>query len=405
MEEKLLSDAPGKVTFFNLLLPSAAGTDRQTYSFSRSVMSMKRASRALGLFSGGLDSILAIKLVQEQGIEVTGLHCVSPFFGKPDKVPYWRGIYGLEIEIVDVSADFVSMLARGPEHGFGSVFNPCVDCKILMLKRVRAIKEACGADFIISGEVLGQRPMSQRRDTLNIIRRDAGVKDMLLRPLSARHLDQTEAELLGLIDRERLLGISGRGRKDQMILAKRMALPEIPTPGGGCRLTEKENARSYWPVLAYTPSPTVADFSLANTGRQYWHVEGEGGAFRLVIGRNQEDNTKIMQLASERDILFKIGDFPGPIGLGRFFGTEWPPEAVFSAAAFIASYSAKAVLHAGKSLAAVAVRLHPGSLDAPGQVVQVQPNREPYFSWKEFSWDACKDAIKARALRTRDNVV
>ena len=362
-------------------------------------MNMRRTSRALGLFSGGLDSILAIKLVQEQGIEVTGLHCVSPFFGNPDKVPYWRKRYGLDIEVVDISKEFVGMLMQGPEYGFGSVLNPCVDCKILMLKRAKAIKEACGADFIISGEVLGQRPMSQRRDALNIIRRDAGVKNMLLRPLSAKHLDQTEAELSGFVDRERLLAISGRGRKEQMALAERMALYDIPTPGGGCRLTEKENARSYWPVLAYTPLPTVIDFTLANTGRQYWHVETGRSAFRLIVGRNQEDNIKIMQLADERDLLFKTGDFSGPIALGRFFGTEWPSEAVLSAAAFTASYSAKAVRHVGKSLTAIAVRVHPGSLDAPGQLVHVQPNREPDFVWKEFSWDAVRDAIKTGGLR------
>ena len=361
-------------------------------------MNMKRASKALGLFSGGLDSILAIKLVQEQGIEITGLHCVSPFFGDPDKVPYWRKLYDLDIEIVDISEEFVRMLLQGPEHGFGSVLNPCVDCKILMLKRARAIKEARGADFIISGEVLGQRPMSQRRDTLNIIRRDAGVKDMLLRPLSARHMDETEAELSGLVDRERLLGISGRGRKDQMALAERMALSHKPTPGGGCRLTEKENARSYWPVLVYTPSPVVDDFVLVNTGRQYWHVESGAAAFRLIMGRNQEDNTKILALAGERDLLFKTGDFPGPIALGRFFGTQWPGEAVLSAAAFTASYSAKAVRHVGQSRAAVAVRVHPGSLDAPGQVVHVQPNREPDFRWNEFSWDSVRDGVRCVGL-------
>jgi len=355
---------------------------------------MKRASKALGLFSGGLDSILAIKLVQEQGVEVTALHCVSPFFGNPDKVPYWRRRYDLDIEVVDVSGEFVNMLVRGPEHGFGSVLNPCVDCKIIMMKRARAIKEARGADFIISGEVLGQRPMSQRRDTLNIIRRDAGVRDMLLRPLSAHHLDQTEAELSGLVDRERLLGISGRGRKDQMVLAERMALSEIPTPGGGCRLTEKENARSYWPVLSFTPSPTVADFALANTGRQYWHAPNGDATFRLIMGRNQEDNTSILRLAGERDLLFKTADFPGPIALGRSFGTEWPAEVVLSAAAFTASYSAKAVRHAEQGPDAIAVRVYPGSLDASGQVVHVRPNRKPHFSWQEFSWDAVREAIK-----------
>ena len=359
---------------------------------------MKRAPKALGLFSGGLDSILAIKLVQEQGVGVTALHCVSPFFGKPDQVPHWQKLYDLDIEVIDVSEEFVHMLAQGPEHGFGSVLNPCVDCKIIMMQRARAILEARGADFIISGEVLGQRPMSQRRDTLNIIRRDAGVRDTLLRPLSARHMDQTAAEVSGLIDRERLLGISGRGRKAQMILAERMGLVEIPTPGGGCRLAEKENARSYWPVLRFTPHPAVDDFALANAGRQYWHVPDEGAAFRLIMGRNQEDNTNILNLAGERDLLFKTADFPGPIALGRFFGAEWLAAAVLSAAAFTASFSGKAVRHTGQSWEqgqdAIAVRVHPGSLDAPGQLVQVRPSRMPHFSWQELSWDVVRELIK-----------
>ena len=361
-------------------------------------MTIQRTSRALGLFSGGLDSILAIKLVQEQGIEVTGLHCISPFFGHPDKIPYWSELYGIDIEPVDVSEDFVRMLAEGPEHGFGSVLNPCVDCKILMLKRAKQIKEERGADIIITGEVLGQRPMSQRRDTLNIIRRDAGVKDSLVRPLSARHLDQTEAELSGKVDRERLLGLSGRGRKDQMALAERFALAEIPTPGGGCRLTEKENARSYWPVLAYTPSPSVIDFFLANTGRQYWHPEEGGGAFRLVVGRDLADNTRLLELTGERDLLFKTRDFPGPVALGRFSGREWSAEAVRSAAAFTASYATKAVRHAAGSGEAIAVRVHPGSLDAPGSLVHVAPEREQVFVWREFSWGEVRAAIKGAGV-------
>ena len=363
-------------------------------------MAVKPPSRALGLFSGGLDSILAIKLVQEQGIQVTGLHCISPFFGHPEKIAYWKNLYGIDIEPVDISEEFVRMLVQGPGHGFGSVLNPCVDCKILMLKRAGQIKEERGADFIITGEVLGQRPMSQRRDTLNIIRRDAGLRDSLVRPLSARRLDQTEAELSGLVDRERLMGISGRGRKEQMALAERMALADIPTPGGGCRLTEKENARSYWPVLAYTPSPSALDFRLANTGRQYWHMSGTDGCFRLIVGRNQEDNTRLMELAGENDLLFKTRDFPGPVALGRFLGSVWPGEAVRSAAAFTASYSTKAVRHAGQSGEAAAVRVHPGSLDAPGDIVEASPEREPAFGWEEFSWEKTEEAV--RALRKHE---
>ena len=349
--------------------------------------------RAVALFSGGLDSILAAKLVQEQGIEVTGLHFVSPFFGKPDQVGRWKSLHGLPIRAVDISEPFVRMLAERPEHGFGSVLNPCVDCKILMLRQARTIMEEMGAACIISGEVLGQRPMSQRRDALNIIRRDAGVRDFLLRPLSALHLDPVGAELSGVIDRSRLLGISGRGRKDQLALAQRFALREIPAPAGGCRLTEQENARSYWPVLVHSPAPSAEDFRLANTGRQFWH-DTSSPVLWLIVGRNQNDNDVLMALARPDDLLFKSRDFPGPIALGRFFGQPWPAEAVRSAAAFTASYSPKAVRQAAADNAPVAVRAHAGSLDAPGHTLSVTPSRLPTPAWREFPWPEAREAIR-----------
>ena len=360
-------------------------------------MALSSERRAVALFSGGLDSILAAKLVQEQGVTVTGLHFVSPFFGKPEKTAHWESLHGLPIRAIDISAPFAQMLARRPVHGFGSVINPCVDCKILMLRHARIIMEEMDACCIISGEVLGQRPMSQRRDTLNIIRRDAGVRDCLLRPLSALHLDPIQAELDGLIDRAKLLGISGRGRKDQMALAERFGLKEIPAPAGGCRLTEKENARSYWPVLLHSPSPSATDFHLANTGRQYWHDHEPPPhpAFWLIIGRNQQDNDALMALAGEKDLLFKPRDFPGPIALGRFLGGEWSAQAAQGAAAFVASYSPKCMRHAENAGGEAAVRVHPGSLDAPGHVLTVTPSRHPPFAWREYTWPEACEAIRA----------
>ena len=144
---------------------------------------------AFALFSGGLDSILAARLIMEQGLVVRCLHFVTPFFGKPQLIPHWEKVYGLEVEAVDVGEAFVRLLRERPAHGFGKVMNPCVDCKILMMRKARELMKKWGASFLISGEVLGQRPMSQRRDTLNVIRRDAEVKESLLRPLSAQLLD------------------------------------------------------------------------------------------------------------------------------------------------------------------------------------------------------------------------
>ncbi len=368
-------------------------------------MDTQHTRRAVALFSGGLDSILAAKLLQEQGMEVSCLHFTTPFFGKAAKIAHWSAMYGLSIEAVDISEEFAAMLANRPVYGFGSVLNPCVDCKILMLRRARIVMEERGACCIASGEVLGQRPMSQRRDTLNVIARDAGVKGLLLRPLCARHLDPTQAELDGLVDRGRLLGITGRGRKEQMALAKHFALMEIPTPAGGCRLAEQENARSYWPILRSAPKPSAADFLLANAGRQYWlHAAGgqspHSPAFWLTIGRNQTDNDAIMRLAGEADLLFKVRDFPGPIALGRFLGQEWYRKTVHAAASFVASYSPKAMQHAAGTRQPLPVRVHKGSLDAPGGEVLVLPAREPAPGepvWREYSWLAAHEEIRAEA--------
>jgi len=307
-------------------------------------MSENKHYDAVALLSGGLDSILAVKVVEEQGLKVKCLHFTSPFFGKPEKVAHWERIHGLDIACVDAGRDFVDML-QNPPHGYGRFLNPCVDCKILMVSAARALMDQYGARCIVSGEVLGQRPMSQRRDTLNIIRRDAGVKDVLVRPLCAKHLDPTQVELDGLVDRERLLSISGRGRKDQMALARKFGLKEVPTPAGGCMLAELESARRYKPLLDLAGQGSFAlapgDFDLSNTGRQLW-----SGPHWLSIGRNKADNERITSLAREDDYVFKVRYFPGPLSLGRGLGdlgrAGWSVEMQRAAASVAAWYSSKA---------------------------------------------------------------
>ena len=183
----------------------------------------------LALFSGGLDSILAARLLMEQGKKILCLHFTSPFFGDEKAVPVWEKKYGLEIIAVDIAEEYCRMLCHNPANGFGSALNPCVDCKILMMKKAKTLMAQFGAKFLISGEVIGQRPMSQRRDTLHVIRRDAEVKDILLRPLCAKCMEPTPFELSGEVEREKLLGIYGRGRKEQLALAKTFNITDIPT--------------------------------------------------------------------------------------------------------------------------------------------------------------------------------
>ncbi len=349
---------------------------------------------AFALFSGGLDSILAARLIMEQGLTVRCLHFVSPFFGKPQLIPHWERIYGVEIEAVDIGDAFVQLLRERPPHGFGKVMNPCVDCKILMMRTARAIMQERGASFLISGEVLGQRPMSQRRDTLNVIRRDADVRDVLLRPLSAQHLDPTAVELSGLVDRSRLLGIFGRGRKDQMALSERMGLKEIPTPAGGCKLAEKENARRYWPVLTLLENPTAEDFHLSNIGRQYW-----ADTHWLSMGRNEADNTALEKLVRPGDAILRVRDFPSPFALARQI-KPWDAEVLKDAASLVASYSPKGVRAAEASPeGTVAVRIQ---INGESSFVDVVPRRVPKLEWGEPDFADVRKAIKSENQPTFD---
>ena len=334
---------------------------------------------ALALFSGGLDSILACKVVQDQGKRVLGLHFVTPFFGKPRAGGFWRRVYGVDTAMIDMSEDYVDMLAQGPAHGFGKFLNPCVDCKILMLRRARELMAQYGASFLISGEVVGQRPMSQRKDTLNLIRNRAGVGEVLVRPLCAKRLDPTPVELAGLVDRERLGDIWGRGRKEQLRLANEVyGFEEVPTPAGGCLLTEPETAARFWMLLRAKPRPAVADFQLSLVGRQFFARTEEGTTW-LALGRNKQDNDKLADMVRPGDCVFTVRDFPGPMALGRPLTGPWTAVDVLNAAGLVAGYSPKA-MRAGGEVAVVVAR------DGAEQAVLVPPDRNP-LGWSEPGLD------------------
>jgi len=338
---------------------------------------------ALALFSGGLDSLLAVKVLQEQGLRVLGLHYVSPFFGKQSLIPHWLEIYGVEVVEIDVREAFIEMLKR-PAHGYGKHLNPCVDCKILMLRHARGLLPRYGAKVLVSGEVLGQRPMSQRADALNLIRRDAGVQSVLLRPLSAQKLPPSPAEEAGLVDRTRLPGIWGRGRKDQLELAAHFGITEIPTPAGGCRLAEAEPAARYLPVLTRLARPAPHDFTLTHLARQYW-----AGPYWLSIGRNERNNLDLEAAARPGDILLRLKDHTGPLALARQYEpaapdsesrpADWPAHVLADAAAFAMSYSprARAEAEAGRRVAVLVIR------DGETAEISVTPARSTPLAWAE----------------------
>jgi tRNA-uridine 2-sulfurtransferase len=278
---------------------------------------------ALSLFSGGLDSILASRVVAAQGIKVLAIKFVSPFFDYTilrDPQGYTRKIkelYDIDVVVEDITRPYLQLLHQ-PVHGFGKNFNPCIDCKIFMFKRARKMLKEHGASFLISGEVIGQRPMSQRRDTLNVIERDSGNRSILLRPLSAKLLTPTAAEEEGLIDRDKLLNFSGRGRSRQIALAKEFGITEFPAPAGGCRLADpilsKRIARIYHGEFVLSPDDIDSyDVLCLMTGRQFLLP---GGGW-LVVGRDEKDNVQLAEFKQEDDILICMDEHPGPTALLR----------------------------------------------------------------------------------------
>ncbi|MGA7276831.1 MAG: thiamine biosynthesis protein [Desulfocapsaceae bacterium] len=308
--------------------------------------------RAISLFSGGLDSICATRLVMEQGIEVIAVKFVSPFFGYGilrDLQGYKKETlrkYGIDVTVVDISADYLRML-RNPAHGFGRYFNPCIDCKIFMLERARAMLEELDAAFLITGEVLGQRPMSQRRDTLNVIERDSSTRSRLLRPLSAKLLNPTEAEVQGLVDRERLLDFSGRGRSRQIALARKMGIEDFPAPAGGCILADpilsRRIARVYEGDFVVTQQNMgVPDILLMLLGRQFL-LPRNGW---LILGRDEKENNRLEELQEQGDIKLFIEERPGPIALLRraaelYDSKKKKEEDIAAAAGLVSRYAKK----------------------------------------------------------------
>ena len=338
-------------------------------------MAERKHYDALALLSGGLDSILAMRTIMDQGLTVLGLHFVTPFFGKPELIPFWRDHYGVEVVEVDIREKYVNMMLDGPSQGFGKWLNPCIDCKIIMLEHAQSLLPKYGAKFLVSGEVVGQRPMSQRPDALNLITKRAQVRDVLLRPLSAKNLNPTPMEESGLVDREQLHALAGRGRKPQYELAAHYGFTEIPTPAGGCCLTEATGAARFVKLLTHRDRPSPNDFSLARAGRQYW-----AESHWLTFGRTAEDNDLIAACVEPTDYVFKLVDYPGPLAVGRPMEGDWSSEAVLDAAALVSSYSGKARRHFESTGAKVrvAVRRH-GSTET----VEVAPFRETNLSWAE----------------------
>lgn len=267
--------------------------------------------RALALFSGGLDSALAVKVIQEQGVEVIGLNFVSHFFGgKNEKAEKMAEQLGIKLEYVNFSSIHTEIL-KNPVHGRGKNMNPCIDCHALMFKTAGDLLKKYDASFIISGEVLGQRPMSQNYQALEKVKAlSPGLEDLIVRPLSAKLLPESKPEREGWIDREKLLDIQGRSRKPQLELVERFKLVDYPTPAGGCLLTDPGYSRR---LKLLEEDGFLEDeysnlFHLLKIGRFFRFEKGK----YLIVGRQKEDNLKINEYKNYGSYFMRGTNIPGP---------------------------------------------------------------------------------------------
>lgn len=325
--------------------------------------------KALALFSGGLDSVLSAKVILQQDIDVEAIYFVNAFLpasrnsrqaGEPaqeDPLTLQKrvtGQLGIRLHILNISRPHLELVRR-PRYGYGGNMNPCIDCRIFMARQARAYMESHGLSFLISGEVLGQRPMSQRKDTLNIIDRDAGVKGLILRPLSARKLAPTLAEEAGWVDRDKLFGFTGRSRKPQLSLARELGIKEYLTPAGGCLLTEAEFARKFKDLTA-SGEFSLEDVQLLKLGRHFRSKESP----KIIVGRDKGENERLTDLARDGDILLRVRDFAGPLTVARRADTVFSNDLIETAASITACYSK------GKAQQAVWVEYWPKSSDGGG---------------------------------------
>ncbi|MDD4356060.1 MAG: tRNA 4-thiouridine(8) synthase ThiI [Smithellaceae bacterium] len=270
--------------------------------------------KALALFSGGLDSILAAMLVQKQNIDVTGLAFTTPFFGASRARAAATQI-SLPLIVEDITAEHLQVL-KAPRYGYGKNMNPCIDCHTLMLTIAGRIMEETGAEFLVTGEVLGQRPMSQTKQSLYIVAKNSGYADYILRPLSARLLDPIMAEREGKIDRSLLLTISGRGRKEQMRLAETFGITHYPPPAGGCLLTDPIFSRRLRDLMDHLEDLNIRDYELLKYGRHFRNQD----TGKIIVGRNQSDNEFLRQLSTDDDLVCNMANFPGPLVLVPYGG-------------------------------------------------------------------------------------
>lgn len=291
----------------------------------------KRKPRALGLCSGGLDSILAGLVLRQQGIDVIWVSFETPFFDSR-KARAAAEKTGIKLIVKDITDRYLPMLIN-PRAGYGQFMNPCMDCHALMFKIAGEMMAETGADFLFSGEVLGQRPMSQVKSSLRYVEKHSGFDGLILRPLSAKKLPVTSMEKQGMVDREKLFDFSGRSRKLQMAMAQLFGITDYPAPAGGCLLTDVGFTRRLKDLMVHGSELNRRELELLKYGR---HFRLDPGA-KLIVGRNKEENEKMLMFYDPcLDSRIVLKNIPGPLGIIVF---DTSLKAVKKAAAICAGYS------------------------------------------------------------------
>ena len=276
---------------------------------------MKNRIKAVGLLSGGLDSTIAAKLMLEQGIEVCAINFTSPFCTCTPKKAGCAAVITAVRQLGDIPLrravlrDEYLETVQYPKHGHGSGLNPCIDCRIMKIHKAGEYMRQIGASFLFTGEVLGQRPMSQHRRAIEIIDRESGLKGYVLRPLSAAHFEPTLPEKAGWVDRSRLLAISGRSRREQISLATEKGIEDYPCPAGGCLLTDKNFADRMRDYFAFTERPSMKDIPLLKVGRHFRMDSGD----KVIVARNKQECNTLQRICPDTDHLLSPVNFSGPL--------------------------------------------------------------------------------------------
>ncbi len=276
---------------------------------------MKTNIRAVGLLSGGLDSTIGAKMMLEQGIEVCAINFTSPFCTCTPKkagcaavITAVRQLGHIPLRRAALRDQYLEMV-QNPKYGYGSGLNPCIDCRIMKIRKAGEYMRQIGASFLFTGEVLGQRPMSQHRQAIELIDRESGLQGYILRPLSAAHFEPTIPEKEGWIDRSKLLGISGRSRKEQISLAIKKGIEDYPCPAGGCLLTDKNFANRMRDYFTFTETPSMKDIPLLKVGRHFRLGNGD----KVIVARNEREGMTLKKICPKTDNLLSPVNFSGPV--------------------------------------------------------------------------------------------